>query len=316
MQNIPQKETHMETKGHFEVIRHTTMKHLEIFLIEMTAKRLHGHSDMELGIIWEGTITLFVEQRRYELKKGDIYLINRYQMHSFSNPVGKNIILAFQIHTDFYRIISHQIEHLRFQENIFQQGPIYDTLYALLIKCAKYHFGSDEFSEVKCSSLFLDVLYTLLHNTPFIITSEKEYSSAQNNVLRINRITEYIFEHHQEPISLQDIADMENITIYHVSHFIKKMLGVSFQEYLNNVRFDHAMQLIHQTNLSILDICLESGFSSSHYLNKMFQKSFGCTTKEYISTKTYPEHIEITPPGTDIQAPYSYERSAVLLAQK
>lgn len=305
----------MGTKGQLEIIRHTTMNHLEIFLIEMTAKQLHGHSDMELGIIWEGTMTVFVDQKRYELKKGDIYLINRYQMHSFSNPIGKNIILAFQIHTDFYRIISHQLEYLRFQENIFQSGPVYDKLYGLLMKCAEYYFSSDEFYEVKCSSLFLDALYTLLHNTSYIITSEKEYSSAQNNAIRINRITDYIIEHHAERISLDDIAALENITACHASHFIKNMLGISFQEYLGNVRLDHALQLIHQTDLSILDICLESGFSSSHYLNQAFLKTFGCTTKEYIANKSYPEHIETAPPGTAIQTHYSYERSSALICK-
>lgn len=302
----------MKEKGQLEIIRHTNMNHLEIFLIEMTAKHLHGHSDMELGIIWEGSMTVFVDQERYELNKGDIYLINRYQLHSFVNPVGKNIILAFQIHTDFYRKISHQLEYLRFQQNIFQNGSLYEKLYPLLMSCAEYYFKSDQFSEVKCSSLFLDALYVLLQNVPYIITNEREYSAAQNNALRINRITDYIIENHQEHISLDDIASMENITTYHASHFIKKMLHISFQEYLNNIRFDHALQLIHQTNLNILDVCLESGFSSSHYLNQMFLKTFGCTTKEYVAHKTSPEHIEIAPPGTAIQTRYSYERSAML----
>ncbi len=306
-------EADMSTKGQLEIIRHTNMNHLEIFLIEMTAKQLHGHSDMELGIIWEGNMTVFVDQKRYELKKGDIYLINRYQMHSFSSPAGQNIILAFQVHTDFYRIISHQLEYLRFGENIFRSGPLYERLYTMLMQCARYYFSSEEFSEVKCSSLFLDALYLLLQDTPYIITSEKEYSSAQNNVMRINRITDYIIEHHQERIALDDVAALENITSYHASHFIKKMLGISFQDYLSNVRFDHALQLIHQTDLSILDICLESGFSSSHYLNQMFQKTFGCTTKEYIAKKAYPEHIEIAPPDTAVKTRYSYERSAVIL---
>jgi len=305
----------MGTKGQLEVVRHTTMNHLEIFMIEMTAKQLHSHSDMELGIIWEGAMTVFVDKKRYELKKGDIYLINRYQMHSFSNPVGQNIILAFQIHTDFYRIISHQLEFIRFQENIFREGPVYDTLYSQLINCAEYYFRSDAFSEVKCSSFFLDALYTLIHNTPYITTNAKEYSSAQNNSIRINRITDYIMEHHTERISLENIASIENITSFHASHFMKKMLGISFQEYLNNIRLDHALQLIHQTDLSILDICLESGFSSSHYLNQAIKKTFGCTTKEYIAQKSYPEHIEIVPPGTAIQTHYSYERSAVLISK-
>lgn len=306
----------MNTKGQLEVIRHTTTNHLEIFLIEMTAKQMHGHSDMELGIIWEGNMTVFIDQNRYELRKGDIYLINRYQMHSFYSPVGQNIILAFQIHTDFYRIINHQLEYLRFQKNIFQKGPLYEKLFSLLMKCAEHYFDSDEFSEVKCSSLFLDALYTLLQDTPYIITTEKEYFVVQNNVSRINRITDYIIEHHQERLGLDDIAALENITSYHASHFIKKMLGISFQEYLNNVRFDHALQLIHQTDLKILDVCLESGFSSSHYLNQMFLRTFGCTTKEYIANKFNPLHIEIAPPGTAVQTRYSYDRAAYLFRKR
>jgi len=151
---------------------------------------------------------------------------------------------------------------------------------------------------------------------PYTTTNEREYTAAQNNVHRINRITEYIIEHHQEAISLNDIAALENITTYHVSHFMKKMLHISFQEYLNNVRFDHALQLIHQTDLSILDICLSSGISSSHYLNQMFLKTFGCTTKEYLANKSNPVHIEIAPPGTAIQTRYSYERAAHLFEKR
>lgn len=302
----------MSTQGQLEIVRHTTTNHLEIFLIEMTAKHLHTHSDMELGILMQGALTLFVDQEKYELKPGDVYLINRYQLHSFLGAPGQNIILALQVHTDFYRKISHQLEYLRFQDNVFCDGPVYDKVYPVLIECADYYFKPDLFSEVKCSSLFLDALHTFLQNVPYIMTNEREYSSAQNNALRINRITDYILEHHQERVSLEDIAALENITTFHASHFIKKMLQISFQEYLNNVRFDHAMQLIHQTNLSILDICLESGFSSSHYLNQMFVKTFGCTTKEYLARKSTPEHIEAAPPGTAIQKRYTYERSASL----
>ena len=306
----------MSTKGQLEIVRHTNMNHMEIFLIEMTSKHLHSHSDMELGIIWEGSMSVYVDQKRYDLKQGDIYLINRYQMHSFSSDNNQTVILAFQIHTDFYRIISRQLEYLRFQENIFQSGPLYEQLHSLLMSCAEYYFSSDEFSEVKCSSLFLDAIYTLLKQVSSINVNDKSYSTVQNNTMRISRITDYIMEHHQEHISLDDIAALENITTYHASHFIKKMLGISFQEYLNNVRFDHALQLIHKTDLSILDICMESGISSSHYLNQAFLKTFGCTTKAYIANKGYPSHIETQPPGTAVQLRYPYERAAAVFQKR
>ena len=73
----------MGTQKELEIVRHTTMNNLEIFLVEMTERSPHGHDDLEIGLLLEGSMTLFLEQETYELKKGDIYLINRYQVHSF-----------------------------------------------------------------------------------------------------------------------------------------------------------------------------------------------------------------------------------------
>lgn len=302
----------MQKTKELEIVRHTTMNYLEIFLVEMTARELHGHSDMELGILLEGHMTLFLEQQQYELRPGDIYLINRYQLHSFRNTEGHNRILAFQIHTDFYRKINYQLGYLQFESNIIRSGHLYQSLRRELLSCADYYFQSGSFTELKCCSLFLNVLYLLLQNTPYTINSEREHTAAQNNTHRINRITEYIAEHYAEHISLEDIASMEGITSYHASHFMKKMLGISFQEYLNNIRFDHALQLIHQTDLSILDICMETGFSSSRYLNQMFQKTFGCTTKEYLTRPREVHKIETALPVANLQKRYSYESSALL----
>ena len=49
----------------------------------MTSRGPHGHDDFELGMILEGTMTLFLEQEQYHLKAGDIYFINRYQVQFF-----------------------------------------------------------------------------------------------------------------------------------------------------------------------------------------------------------------------------------------
>lgn len=242
-----------------------------------------------------------------------INIINRYQVHSFQNNKSKNRILAFQIHTDFYRKINYQLGFLHFENNIIRSGVLHDKLYQTLLSCADFYFSATEFNELKCSSILFDALYQLLTNTRYTMTSEKASVSAQNNSLRLNRITDYISEHYTEYISLQDIADLENITTYHASHFIKKMLGISFQEYLNQIRFKHALQLIKESTLSILDICIETGFSSSRYLNQMFEKNFRCTTKEYLKMKEKP-YLSGTALSTDnIQNRYSFEQSAFVL---
>lgn len=300
-------------KKEMEIVRHTTMNHLEVFIVEMTSRGPHGHDDFELGMILEGTMTLFLEQEQYHLKAGNIYFINRYQVHSFSNKTGRNRILAFQIDSDFYKHIFYQSKFLHFEDTVFCNGPFYLQLRRLLLNCARCYFSETTYNELKCSELLIEIMYQLLTNARPSFTGEKEYNAAQTASHRINRITDYIAEHSSEKISLQDIADLEHITTYHASHFITKILGISFQDYLNNVRFEHALELIQNSDLSILDICMETGFSSSRYLNKLFEEKMGCTAREYLKTSKKPHLIDTVLPTDNIQKRYSFEQSAFIL---
>lgn len=51
----------MGTQKELEIVRHTTMNNLEIFLVEMTERSPHGHDDLEIGLLLEGGMTLFLE---------------------------------------------------------------------------------------------------------------------------------------------------------------------------------------------------------------------------------------------------------------
>lgn len=296
----------------FEIVQHTKMNLLEIFLVEMASRGPHGHDDLEIGILLEGSMTLFLDQEQHALKAGDIYIINRYQVHSFASLPKHSLILAFQIHTDLYRRIRPDLDFLHLENNIIRSGILYRDLKKLLFSCAKCYFSAAGYRELKCSSLLLDAFYRILNHARYTISSEKASAAAQNNILRLNRITDYIAKHYAEPIALSDIAETEQVSPFHISHFIKQMIGISFSEYLNRVRFEHALQLLDTTDLSILDVCMETGFSSSRYLNRMFEKNLGCCAKEYRRAKEKPRLIGPTLPADHVQKRYSFEQSALL----
>lgn len=305
----------MEKKQEFEIVQHTRMNHLEIFFVEVTARRPRGHDDLEMGILLEGNLTLFIEQEHHELRTGDIYIINRYQVHSFVNFTGRNRILAFQIHTDLYRKISPRLAHLHLENNIIRSGALYQNLKHMLLSCAGYYFSPVPFRELKCSALLFDALHLILTNAQCTIASEQASVSAQNVSLRLNRITDYLAQHYAEHVSLSDIADLEQISPCHASHFIRQTIGISFQEYLTQIRFEHALQLLNNTDLNILDICMETGFSSSRYLLRAFEKNLGCTPKEYRKAEKKPRPIGPALPIDNIQLRFSYEQSVLLISQ-
>ena len=67
----------------------------------------------------------------------------------------------------------------------------------------------------------------------------------------------------------------------YLSNLFKDTLGISFQDYLKQRRFEYACNLIATTPRKILDISISSGFSDVRYLTKLFQERYGCTPKEY-----------------------------------
>lgn len=301
------------SKKEVEIVKHTHMSQIEIFVVEVSSRGPHGHDDLEIGILLEGSLTLYLEQESHLLKTGDIYLINRHQVHSFARTQEPNRILAFQLNTDLYRKIHPSCNYLFFTHNIIGEGSLNNQLRELLLSCANMYFSELNFSELKCSSLLLDALYLLLTHSDYEITSKKDSVSARNNSMRLNRIMDYISAHYTEKLTLSDVAKTENITDYHLSHFISKMLGISFQEYVNQVRFEHALHLANETDLGLLDICMESGFSSPRYLNKCFEKNFNCTAKQYLQMKKKPLFLKVVLPTENLQTRYSHEQSSLFL---
>ena len=304
----------MNTAKEVEIVQHTKMNSMELFLVEVMSRNPHGHDDLEIGMVMEGTLSLFLEQRAYVLQTGDIYIINRHQIHSFTSS-GRNLILAAQIHTEFYRQIDYSLEYLRFEDPIICKGTIHKTLQKLFCKCAIFYFQDTPFHTLRCSGLMLELLYQLAGNVRCYIASEKESVSAYHNTLRLNRLTDYINQHYTERISLQELADLEHVTDYHISHFMQKMLGMSFQEYINLLRFRHALMLMQKTDLKLLDICLESGFSSTRYMNQMFEKHLHCSAKEYQKSKALPALASLPISGDTIQKKYN-DQQALRYLQK
>lgn len=111
--------------------------------------------------------------------------------------------------------------------------------------------------------------------------SQQDYRPIQQKTDRILSVTDYIDEHFTQKLLLEDIAQREGISMMYLSHLFKEALGISFQGYLKQKRFEHACNLIATTGRSILDISISSGFSDVRYLTKLFRERFGCTPKEY-----------------------------------
>ncbi len=76
------------------------------------------------------------------------------------------------------------------------------------------------------------------------------------------RITRFIAQHYREPLSVQAIARHVGLHPKYLMRVFKKLCGVSVWEYLTRLRVSHAQRLLVTSDMKVLDVAMESGFSS------------------------------------------------------
>lgn len=100
-------------------------------------------------------------------------------------------------------------------------------------------------------------------------------------LIKIKQITQFIHKHYAEKITLQNIADKLHISISACSHSFKKFMKESIFEYILRYRIQQSLCLLQDKELSIMQISLKVGFSSTSYYSKLFKKYMKMTPKEY-----------------------------------
>ena len=90
----------------------------------------------------------------------------------------------------------------------------------------------------------------------------------------------FIAENFQQPITLQDAAKHLCVNYSYLSRVFKEFQCLSFTECLNGTRLNHATTLLCETNMSVTDIALCSGFGSVRNFNRLFSKKMHCSPYE------------------------------------
>lgn len=97
----------------------------------------------------------------------------------------------------------------------------------------------------------------------------------------VGKVMNYIDLHLQEPLGLQVIANQFNINASYLSRLIKKELGKSLTEYVNEKRMEKAMVYLAVTNLPIQEVAARIGILDENYFSRIFKKAKNMTPKEY-----------------------------------
>lgn len=278
-----------------ELVRYEKLKHVKFLVNRIQSRQEHIHNEFEFFVVLRGEGRAKIKSRVYEIKEGDVYLINSGEVHSYSRSPASNIILDREKDTAplflFAQVSNHCLREYfpQIRTTVFNSCNLRDCMSEEevvavvndLVESARLYFLEEPLYQLKVLGRISRVLTKCYEKVPYEIISEAQKNTLKQKNLRIERIISYIDANFETQIRLQDLAEQENLSPTHFSHLFTSLFGVTFQDYVNIKRMEQCIRLMPNKEKTLLEISYESGFSDPKYMNRMFIKHFGYTPKEY-----------------------------------
>ncbi len=127
-------------------------------------------------------------------------------------------------------------------------------------------------------------IFDIMSNSTDIVTIDDfffEHQYNQSETARFQKIFSYLIENFKEEITLEQIANIADLSPTSFCRYFKNITKKTFVEVLIEFRLQYACQLLNKTDLLIQQVAFESGFGDVPYFNKLFRKHKNLTPKEW-----------------------------------
>lgn len=139
-------------------------------------------------------------------------------------------------------------------------------------------FGSiDTLNEAENFNELCTLTWKIVNN--FIRSTFDSIYSGDSSI--INQALRYIQANYMNQISLADLSKSLHVCSSYLSTLFKQEMGITFTDYINELRIKKSKELLASTTLSILDISIHTGFGDQSYFTKVFKKLEGKTPSQY-----------------------------------
>ena len=106
-------------------------------------------------------------------------------------------------------------------------------------------------------------------------------SLKQGDTERMNKVYDYVMKHFQRKITLEELAELTNMTPTSFSRYFKVHANKTFSEFVSEIRIGHACKLLLDHNMNASQACYESGFQTLSNFNKQFKANTRRTPSAY-----------------------------------
>lgn len=251
----------------------------------------HRHNYVEMMYVVQGSITHYIEGKELVLHKGDVLMLNQHVSHAIKRAEYEDIGINFIALPEFFEVpltmlheknvladfvigamrqknpVSHYLL-FRLKEDLQVENLMENMIESML----HTHCNEDIANQYTMGLVFL---YLMNHLENLSHNSSIDYKETI-----VQAVLEYINSDCKNA-NLSKIAEDTHQSMTVLSKLIKQKTGYKFQELLQRRRFQKAVYLLMETELTVEDIALEVGYENQSYFYWQFQKRYKMTPAKY-----------------------------------
>ena len=240
---------------------------------------IHCYDEMKYVRIKSGCGIWRIGDKRYTVTKDDIIIMSRTDIRTVSRIIEAPFIIeqidflpaflyGMQGITDFFIKRTAGFSNL-LPENDMISDKITDIINEIE--------GNEIFKEQSIKSKLSELIILtarLINYSPLNLSKDKRMGV-------ILKAMDYIKENYCNELSLELIASEFYLSPSYFSRLFKHYTGMTYNEYLANIRVNAVIQLLNDGRMNILDAAMQCGFTSSSGFYKTFRNVTGLTPKVY-----------------------------------
>lgn len=301
-----------------EIIQHTQIPGMTLFFGTIDYRTPHVHPELELLLVLEEPLIIGSGLKRYRAEPGQVVLFQPNQPHEFYKEQGRCTVLCIQVSQSLLGATFPGLSRITFNDLLplsYLTPEEGTNMRRDFMAIARSYLNQQEGYELFCVGKLSLLLYVLLQRVPHHTMSREETRNRDRRNDRLSRLIDFVNQNYMHKIRLTDFAASEHLSLNYLSGFIKETLNQSFQEYVNSVRFNAACKQIASGTDTLIDVCMDCGFSDYRYFSRTFRERLGMTPAEY-QQQQIPASLEQQPIRRSLHSMeqfYSREQSLELV---
>ncbi len=220
-----------------------------------------------LMYIQDGVMHVEHAGHTFAAEKGDVVFIDCANPHYYQAENGLEFTFIHfdgsNSHEIAQRILNIHGPWIRSKNNAIIGNQLYDII---------QFYKNDGIENAFATSMRIYKLLQLLSDT-----DDYQIHTTKDNPIGLT--LHYIRENIGKKITLKELSELANMSVYYYSHRFKEETGFSPMDYVINSRMDRAKILLIRTNKTVAEIAYEVGYGSSGSFINIFTDKVGCSPK-------------------------------------